>query len=55
MDRDTDTTVKPITLFSAFKHSILATQRHAQVLGHFVLYCVRTYTDFCVGVIVTVS
>ena len=38
MDRDTGTSVKPITLVSAFRHSILVTQRHARVLGHFVLY-----------------
>ena len=34
----TGTNMKPVTLVSAFRHSILATQRHAQVLGHFVLY-----------------
>ena len=38
MYRDTGTTVKPIMLASAFRHSILATQRHARVLSHFVLY-----------------
>ena len=38
MDRDIGTIMKPITLVGAFRHSILATQRHARVLGHFVLY-----------------
>ena len=38
MDRDTGMTVKPITLVSAFRHSILATQCQAEALGHFVLY-----------------
>ena len=51
MARDTGATMKPITLVSAFRHSILATQRHTRVISHFVLYFqlgrVRTYTDFC--------
>ena len=38
MDRDIGMNVKPITLISAFGHSILATQRHVRALGHFVLY-----------------
>ena len=35
MDRDTGTIMKPITLVGAFRHSILATQHHARVLGPF--------------------
>ena len=50
MGRDTGTTKKPIMSACAFRHSILTTQRHVRVLGHFVLYfqlgCVRMYTDF---------
>ena len=56
MARDTGTTMKLATSASAFGHSILATQRHARVIGHFVLSAeilmyfqlerVRTYTDF---------
>ena len=34
MNRATGTTMKPITSASAFRHSILATQHHAQVLGY---------------------
>ena len=33
MDRDIGTTLEPITLVSAFGHSILATQRHARLLA----------------------
>ena len=38
INRDIGTNMKLITLVSAFRHLILATQRDAQVLGHFVLY-----------------
>ena len=27
----------------AFRHSILATQRHVRVLDHFVLYCTNVF------------
>ena len=33
MDRDIGMTVKPITLVSAFGHSILAKQHHARLLA----------------------
>ena len=51
MNRATGTTMKPIASASAFRHSILATHRHARVFGHFcavLMYfqLVRTYTDF---------
>ena len=56
MARDTDTIMKPITLASAVRLSILATQRqrHASswpfcaVLMYFQLGHVRTYMDLCV-------
>ena len=40
MAKDTGTSMRPITLASAPILLILATQCHAQVFGHFVLYCV---------------
>ena len=46
MNRATGTTMKPITLVSAFKHSILATQRHAQFIDP--LHGDVTFGNFCI-------